>query len=1629
MNKTETRVSEGLIRPQQMLIFRFHLISVLLTLVGVILLLFPAKTTASSFQNDILTLSSFEDRSPGTPGCTAAAEYIRKQLVTIGYSDIGVHRFPLPVMQHSESTLQIPVSGLTAPIHPLNGNAISPQSIGSNNLSAPLIYVGRGSLAELNGKTIEGAILLMEMDSGKHWIQAANLGAKAVIYVGRKNHGSTHFENKYELSPIYFPRFWISLLEARSIFGEFETQPDGLISSHIQINSSIQWKSVNSENIYCLIPGTHEKLKEELILVESFYDSTAWVYGLSPGADEACGIATLLQTARFFKENPPQRSILLVATSGHSQSLAGMREAIWSIRSSPKDMRKMEKTLRESIRDTKKTIAMLEEISLDSSAKVMEPEDQQAGVLIKSAVLEEIKTQVDSISRKLMQLRMEQTGDVLDDQIQKLAADRLNLRQLGWKTDLKSLSDAEVILYKKLIPHAIQHQQSILNDSTRRQELLNNSQDFRSFVKSRELVAAVSLHLSSHGSGFGAFNQGWLYPLKTSINRTTPYTLIEQVLKNGADTDNLTLFRDTLRPNRLLPWQSYLVDQPAMGGEVSALAGYLGLTIATVYDARYRWGTPDDKSNFIDWNYAELQADQICKAIQHITEAPALQTDVLPRNGFSVVSGRAKFIRHGELFADQPAPGTVILSYQGLSRFYSIVDSTGEFHVRGVADKRHVLDKVILEGYKFNPDTAAVEWAVDKEQTGKNAYRIKMERNQMETNLVMFGCKSTTLFNLLEPRNFRYMTKIQLIDGRREAEPMKYWFSRIDTRSSVLTTVFLEPGTRIKLTLSDSVLRKKLILTNADTDRSDGTGYRVDDWPIIYHTEYRIAKDMWSLLDPRIAAQEEHGIINDQIRKLRQEGRDALALAYASLQNKEYDRFIPASATSWALASRVYDDVEKTQKDVLFGVLFYIALFVPFAFCAERLLFSYSNIYKRIIAFLVILMLVIALIYSVHPAFKLAYSPVVVILAFFIIGLSFMVTLIIFFRFEEEIRQFQNRAIQSVSGDLSRWKAFSAAFLLGVSNLRRRRIRTALTCITLIILTFTIMSFTAAKSVRMHSRIQYSQTSPYAGFLLKNANWMDIPEESLPVLPASFDPGCTITPRIWLEHQDRTRAIRIPVIHQARTFEAQGMIGLSSEEFHEEDLNKLLVGGRWLNATDRLTVLLPERMAIELGINPKEPQGTSVVLWGIVFEVIGIFSEKTLQDMTDLDGETLTPVIFSRETPLEMTEIEMDAMESGDDVRTFQSRYQHISTDLTLIVPWQTLLSSGGKVKSLSVKHLPGTPTVSMAESLVDRFGLTLFSGESDGTWLYHASDTLNYAGVPNILIPIIISISIVLNTMISSVYERKREIAVYTSVGLAPSHVSFLFIAEALAFAVLSVVMGYLLAQTSAYIFSKTTLWTGITVNYSSLSGVGAMILVIAVVLISAIYPSRVAAEIAIPDVNRSWTMPLAKGNLLEIVLPFLMKYTETQSIVGFIYEYFKNHQDVSHGLFSIGEISFSEICPTPNGMTLISSQCQGAQCCKTPCINMHAHVWLAPFDFGIMQEVEISFCHSPEEAGFLEIKLVLIRKSGESNTWRRINKSFLHEIRKQLLIWRSLDRFSHQQYENLLNDVLETVRQGEMA
>ena len=1589
----------------------------------------PASSSLSSdpFIKDIDKMAAFGDRSTGTPGNRAAAKFIKSRFEQLGLESIGTQTFKVPVIRHSGSRLFLPDRNVQIDIQPLMANVVMPSTIKPEGIQGPVIYVGKGENHHFNGKPVEGAIVLMDIDSGKNWLHAAYLGAAALIYLDGMASPKRLYEDKLELTPLPFQRFRLDRDTARQIFGAFESAPDGLVSQSAVLFSKSDWEDVTAENIYGLIPGSDPDLKEQLIIVEAFYDASALVPGLGSGADEAVGIVTLLNLVRELKSSAPGRSVLVVATSGHAQTLAGMREMIWSIRSRSKDMRKLQKSLKKTVKQTSSILDMLTEIQKKGLSPFLATDTSdrpQAGAQLLVAVSDPIKTKVDGISKELMRLRLESKGEENQDRIQTLVSERRLLRRILWRGDASDLTLEEKASIEQVLPKAIDEYRRIKKDAKLQEKLIRSAKSFRSLAKSLEITAIVSLHLSSHGDGFGAFNYGWLYPLRPRVNRTAIYSTLDDVLKNSAkditakDLGPL-LYQDTLRPSRLRSWQSYFIDRPPLGGEVSAMAGYLGVSFVTVNDARPMWGTPGDKPENVDIEFSKRQSSQIAELLDGMSWAPKLYEGSLPRDGFTTLNAEAKFLRHGELFPDQPAPGTVVMTFQGQGRYYSMVDAMGKFALKGVATKKLVQDKLVIEAYRFDPETGQIVWAIDKKQTGKHAYRIKVQRNNIETNLVMFGCKQSVLFNLLEPRTFRFMNKLQVIDARREARPLRYSFTRFDTWVSSISSLLLEPGTPWKLTLSDTVLRWKLLLLNADSENSQGRGYLVDEWPFLHHTDYRVAHDMWSLIVPRIRTLESHGIYNERISQLQMEGLKDLETAREALKEKQYDRFVKAASSSWALATRVYGDVEKTQKDVLFGVLFYIALFVPFAFCMERLLFSYVNINKRIVAFCLILIALIAIIYNVHPAFQLAYSPTVVILAFFIMGLSGIVTLIIYFRFEEEMAKLQRHARQMKAIEMGRWKAFVAAFLLGVSNLRRRRLRTALTSVTLIILTFTVMSFTSVKSLRHHSRLLYQENSPYQGYLFKNVNWTDLPSESLNIVSDYFGSNSIAAPRIWLEDEDRTRTLSVPVQRSERQYTAYGVIGLSASETEVTDMDRILVSGRWFLKSEQRVVLLSERMATELDINPAVDTDATVRIWGLPFQVVGIFSGRRLMENTDLDGEPLSTVTFPSEVSMEITEVEMEAMESGEDIRSYESRYQHVDADRMLIVPDTYLMTLGGKLKGVAVKPEGGSVRRIDAERLVDRFGLTLFAGQPEGTYLYRASDAMSYSGVPNVVIPLVISVFIVLNTMIGSVYERKQEIGIYTSVGLAPSHVSFLFIAEALAFAVLSVVLGYLLAQTTAGVLAGTALWSGITVNYSSIAGVAAMVLVILVVLVSVIYPSRVAANIAIPDVNRSWRLPTAVGNRLQVTLPFLMSQREHLSVGGFLLDHFEGHRDVSHGLFSAGKINFMMApCQVPQGSAAsqVSDSQSSVEVNNEELLQLTTDIWLAPFDFGIMQKVAVAFCRSVEDPGFLEIRILLERLSGEANAWQRINKAFLHELRKTLLMWRSLDAKSKGHYEEMI-------------
>lgn len=1570
----------------------------------------PAFDAASpqAFEQVISRLADLGDRTPGSPGAARAAELVEQGFSSLGLQHVGRHRFSVPVQRAAEVGLNLD-DGRRIPLSAMALNALTPSS--ARGLASPLIYAGRGETGELRDLNLAGAIVVLEIDSAKNWMTLANLGASAAIYVdrGRRNVRG-FFEDAFELTPVRFPRFFLDDQGAIDLLADRQTP--GPLGRMARIDSDAALVETQGENVYAFIKGTDPELAKQTLILQAPLDGYAYVLGHFPGADQAVSLATLLECAKSLKNAPPKRSVLLAVTSGHGQTLAGWREFLAVLRGKGKDLRTAKRALDEQAEKAsvaRDRLKAIEEGGFDTAAF-----DDPA---LEAWLTPVLKNLLASLDAELTRRRLGQQP-AMGGAAEELSARRTLLLRLTWRGNFKDLSETERREVWDLAPLARQRAQTVAADAARQAKSVGSARELRQVLDEGEVAASVSLHLSSHGDGLGAFSEGWLYQLKPEINRQSGYASVSRFLASAAQAHLKThpgplVYHDALRSDRQHPWRALLPDHPALGGEAAAMAGLLGLTLATTGDSRMSWGGPADRPEFVDLPKARAQAALVAAQVSALCGGEFALPANLPRNGFTTLSGRAKIIRQGELFPEEPALGAFVLVYQGNRRFYAAVNAGGEFRVPGLADNRHTLDKAVVEAYRFDPATGEANLAIDKKLTGREAYRVRLRRQSVETDVVMFACRQSTIFSTIDPRSFRYFTKIELLDARREAEPLRSWFSRLDTLESSLVSLFLEPGTAYKLLLSDTVLTRKMLLLNASQEHPEGVGYMVDEHPVLVGSEYRAASDMWRLLTPRVRNLENHGIFNERIRALSDLGVRELGQAAQAREAGDEAAFLDHSRMSWAEAIRVYADVEKTQRDVLVGVLFYIALFVPFAYCLERLFFSFADIHKRLAALFSLLGATIGVVYVVHPAFKLTYAPGVVILAFFILSLSVLVSGIIFMRFEREMEELRRKASHRRTAEVGRLKAFAASFAIGVSNLRRRPVRTGLTIATLTLLTFTILGFTSVKSVREETAVPVSPVAPYKGLFLRNANWLTLPDEALSAFRDAFAATSPVAPRGFFESTDRSEATGIELLSEKGRASTQGVLGLSAQEPRVTGLDKILVEGRWISPADRFGILLPKPLAESLGVSAR-PGNDKLRLLGREFTVRGVFDPVALDAFRDLDGEPVTPVIFPSEAAAEESEAEREAAAAGEDVQVHTGRYQHLPSAQVVILPYDVMAMLGGTLKSAAVGQ---TPETRLPADLSGRFSTLLFRGDDTGVYAVAAGEGINYAGAPNVAVPIAIAALIVLNTMIGAVFERRREIAVYTSVGLAPSHVAFLFVAEAMAYAVISVVLGYLAAQAAAALLSGTPVWAGMTANYSSLSGVASLLLVMAVVLVSTLYPSRLAADIAIPDVNRSFALPEAAGDALRATLPFLMRVREQDCAGGFLLDYYESYRDASHGLFSTKDVRLEHVCPWEADEVDAAhpAKTHAEFCDLQTCYRLAAQVWLAPFDFGIRQEIVLNFLPAEWHPGYMEIEIELRRVSGEKGMWRRLNKGFINHLRKQLLVWRSLDEEAREAFTSL--------------
>jgi len=1489
------------------------------------------------------------------------------------------------------------------PMYPLWPNLVRTPTLPKAGLTAPLIYVRDGKLRNFNGKQVDGSVVMVDFNCQAEWMNAPRLGARAVIFVAPQTTMRGEAEAKFISIPISIPRFYMKQEDAAPLLALCESGK----APTVTLTCTMPWLSKPAKNITGFIPGTDPKMRDQFIVVQSFYDATSVVPALAPGADTSCGMAAMLELMKIFKARPPKRSMMFVATSAHFQAMQGIREYVQQHMDEWTPPGWFEK------KPKPKDIYLWCGLDLTSQTRSF-------GIFYKGWFYdfrEDIQGKFSDIARVCRE-NAEKVGNTFGFNSKRYFNDGVNpVDGKNWRNFIpgKPAFDAEAVTMAggEGVTFASTDDSRALVDTPFDTP---DSVNVANLAQQVKLLSCLMWHIVTDTNEPGDVNAQRM-PI------TEPSKWSRMALQGGFATlqGHVQMFN---------PRKSFIASSdPALSDSLVVVRNrtksYMGVRGNMVQSAQ--WAPPERmptlRHNPDGSLYKRPDGD-----------AEDDKGNPVPSSNFFAFHGIAPLTAYGN---NKPA----LLAAYHLDYRDTKKDAQGNDApnlLRGEIDYAPDLGST---GAKYIPLEVMVTTAVK------------------ETPVIVFRCVATAIYDLVDQQSLRALTGIDVYDGQSNGEPRMFGYA-IDPQDPSLVgsyvedvaVLFSQPGTRLKIAMNSGPGATRLLLVNSDYkydpnnpdatgSTPEGIGYLVAGDPkdqqnsdlsggivadvsydpareiaksgAIYDTALHVAEDMWRLDDFRMRRLAKYRILDmnsdEGVPGLHKLAAQAIERAKQDRANLDWEKFDADSRDAWGFESRAYPDVQQTATDVVQGVLFYLALLIPFAYFMERLIFGFFDL-KRQLSVAALFFLGIFIIFKyIHPAFDITMNPIIVLLAFVMAALSGIVIALIAGKFEEQLKQMNQAAGGIHKADIGRVSVAIAAFNLGISNMRRRKARTFLTCITLVLLTFTVLSFTSVvQTIRFNEVPAPSDHGPrYNGIMIRTAMWDPLQEPAYRLLFDEYGRNYSVAPRAWFYGTQMGEQSFLSLTRADKQYEARAMVGLSPAEAkitrpQEALLTDPKTGkpvGRWFEPGDTYVMILPDSVASVLRVDIADVGKAKITYSGVEYTVIGILDSLKMKEFADLDNEILTPVDF-----IAMNKLSRGGTGGRGGGEQGFKEYTHLEPDQVFFVPYQTATNMGAELRSISIDFANKEEVLAKLNPLMHRLGLNLYAGQITHPEVngpdrgkierYSSIATTSGRGLELVFFPILIASMIVLNTMLGSVFERVKEIHIFSSIGLAPTHIGMLFIAEAMVYAILGSVAGYLLGQLA----SKILVWTGwlpdLYLNFSSVSAVMTTLVVVAVVLLSTLYPARKAAEVATPAIDRTWKVPEPDGDHWAIPLPFAVTGDQASGLSSFLGEWFAAYEEYSIGDFVTQNVE-SEEFQHENGLAY-----------RIKCMT-----WLAPFDLGVSQRVAIETTPTDTPDVF-EIRLHIDRESGDISNWKRVNRRFLNTLRKQFLIWRTLKQAERERY-----------------
>jgi ABC-type antimicrobial peptide transport system permease subunit len=693
-----------------------------------------------------------------------------------------------------------------------------------------------------------------------------------------------------------------------------------------------------------------------------------------------------------------------------------------------------------------------------------------------------------------------------------------------------------------------------------------------------------------------------------------------------------------------------------------------------------------------------------------------------------------------------------------------------------------------------------------------------------------------------------------------------------------------------------------------------------------------------------------------------------LSLTY--LTEEKYSKFWIASQTAFYLALQSYNVIKNTLTDVISSSTALYILLIPFAFLFERLVFSFDESKKQFIAISAVFVALLSFFLLAHPAFRIASSSILILLGTTIGVLSTPVLLYILSSAVETLNEVRIALLGEHFFGVSRTSYTGSAMTLGVQNMRRRRFRTSLMLLTVTVLVASIVQFTSIAPSAGVSSFSLKGDAMYKGLMIRTAERDPLDSHWVDALKSSYSNSVTVVSRYWL-YSIRTDVGITLFIDDRKPIFAKALLGLEPNEENVTHISSFLKSGRFFNNQDLNVCIVPEQTQEVYGIKV----GDSIYLWGRKLTVIGVLSQDANR-VRNLDQSPAFGVL---------------------DIRQKQLGVFYAPSEV-LIVPAKLLQEVGGFIANIVIQPRSGSidldkEAVFFAEGGNFVYLSTYENATNVDLKFYSPKGILSASGYAFSIPLIIIGSLVLLDAMLGNVFERTKEIKIYSAVGVSPSSISEMFLMESIEYAVIGALIGYIIGV----IGLRLSLAIGLipeafTPNFSSTAVVIALGIAILTVISSSLYPAYQSAKLITPSLERKWRLSSKPtGDQWDISLPFVI-FSEYKAIalLGHLSEFFSLYDKEESGVpFVKLALSLQKV--------------------QQDLYVLNSRIRLPPFTAGISQSVFLEL-RGKEDRWYPTLRLSRI--SGPYEQWVKLNWNFINIIRKQFLIFESLSAKDYSMY-----------------